>query len=179
VTRRLNDDEEQRRHGGAGRGGGVEERWRRGGARTGGGAAATCEREGKHGAAAPGVGRWGEITRGKEGARVATSRGVDFQTTPSFSPCSRFHAGCLSGEEAGIPEGLHAPKGALGVGHDNFSGTRYYNFSDCVVVSLAHDFLVAGSAPLTSKVASFFSTPSPLLTKPVVHDYKFLPGSKN
>jgi hypothetical protein len=113
VTRRLNDDEEQRRHGGAGRGGGVEERWRRGGARTGGGAAATCEREGKHGAAAPGVGRWGEITRGKEGARVATSRGVDFQTTPSFSPCSRFHAGCLSGEEAGIPEGLHAPKGDM------------------------------------------------------------------
>jgi hypothetical protein len=67
----------------------------------------------------------------------------------------------------------------LGVGHDNFSGTGYYNFSDCVVVSFAHDFLVAGSAPLTSKVASFFSTPSPLLTKPVVHDYKFLLGSKN
>jgi hypothetical protein len=46
-------------------------------------------------------------------ARVGLSRGLGFQTTTNFDPCLHFHAGRLSGEKVGIPEGLWAPKGAL------------------------------------------------------------------
>jgi hypothetical protein len=52
--------------------------------------------------------------------RVGSSRVVGFQTTRSFDLCLHFHAGRLSGEKAGLPEGSRAPKGALiETGHDD------------------------------------------------------------
>jgi hypothetical protein len=44
---------------------------------------------------------------------VETSCSVGFQTTRIFGPCLRFHAGRLSGEKAGIPDGFWLSKGPL------------------------------------------------------------------